>query len=334
VPVRYEFCKFCSRIYDAEAASSCPHCAPPQVLAVALPQGPATQSRPDQTLPRSRYGTLGRILAWSVPVILLAVALGVVVRPPSASNVVAIAPKPNDTFKECANCPEMVVVPAGRFTMGSERSWKGAGPQHTVTFARPFAVARFAVTFDDWDACVADGGCNDRPSDEGWGRGRRPVINVRWDDAKAYAAWLSRQAGAAYRLPSEAEYEYAALAGATTTYPWGDEIGEGNANCDGCGSQWDKKQTAPVGSFAPNAFGLYDVAGNVWQWIADCYHDNYKDAPNDGAAWTSGNCNYRVVRGGAWYSSRYDLKPSARSLSGSANWSSGLGFRLARTLTR
>ena len=163
--------------------------------------------------------------------------------------------KPKDMFKECANCPEMVVVPAGSFTMGSptsepERSAE-EGPQHMVTIARPFAVGRFEVTFDEWDACVADGGCNGyKPSDEGWGRGRRPVINVSWDDAKAYVAWLSKKTGKSYRLLSGAEYEYAMRAGTQTAYPWGNTVGTNNANCHACGSQWDAKQTAPVGSFA------------------------------------------------------------------------------------
>src|SRR5205823_12154354 len=139
------------------------------------------------------------------------------------------------------------------------------------------------------------GGCDGyKPSDYGWGRGRRPVINVSWDDAKAYAAWLANRTGKAYRLLSEAEWEYAARAGTTTVYFWGDAIGNNNANCDGCGSQWDKRQTAPVGSFKSNAFGLYDMAGNVWQWVQDCYHADYQGAPTAGSEWTSGDCSRRV----------------------------------------
>src|SRR5215469_18114124 len=168
--------------------------------------------------------------------------------------------KPKDTFKECANCPEMVVVPPGSFTMGSPTSEPGhsvdENPQHTVTIARQFGIGRFPVTFDEWDACAADGGCNSyKPSDEGWGRGRRPVINVSWDDAEAYVAWLSKKTGKSYRLPTGAEYEYATRAGTQTVYPWGDAIGTNNANCHACGSQWDARQTAPVGSFAANGFG-------------------------------------------------------------------------------
>ena len=204
------------------------------------------------------------------------------------------------------DCPQMLVVPAGSFTMGSPENEPGRssneGPQHKVTIAQQFGVGQFELTFDEWDACVADGGCNGyRPSDQGWGRGQRPVINVLWDDAKAYVAWLAKKTGKPYRLLTEAEYEYAARAGTTTAYPWGGAIGKNNANCDGCGSRWDNKQTAPVGSFAPNGFGLYDMVGNVWAWTEDCYHDSYIGAPTDGSAWTSGDCRRRIFRGGSWF---------------------------------
>jgi formylglycine-generating enzyme required for sulfatase activity len=143
---------------------------------------------------------------------------------------------------------------------------KNEGPQHKVTIAKPFAVSKFAVTFDEWDACVVLGGCP-QASDSGFGRGKRPVINVNWDDAQQYVAWLSRMTGRPYRLLTEAAWEYAARAGSTTAYFWGDEIGVGNANCKGCGNQTDNRETSPVGSFKPNAFGLYDTHGNVWQWV-------------------------------------------------------------------
>ena len=212
--------------------------------------------------------------------------------------------RPRDGFRECKDCPEMIVVPAGRFTMGSPESEgdESEHPQHTVTIATPFAVAKFELSFDEWDACAAHGDCAQHVSDSGWGRGRRPAINVSWNDAQTYVKWLSRITGKPYRLLSEAEYEYAARAGAETKYPWGDEIkldGKAMANCDGCGSQWDGKKTAPVGSFAPNGFGLYDMVGNVWEWTEDCWNDNYEGAPADGSARTSGDCIRRVVRGGS-----------------------------------
>ena len=241
---------------------------------------------------------------------------------PAASAPVAAAPsapmgpelslKPGDTFRDCASiCPEMVLLPQGGFTMGSPKSEPDRGcfgdfcsedPQHTVQIKYALAVGKFDVTFAEWDACVADGGCGGySPPDQGWGRGTRPVINVNWHHAQAYVAWLSKKTGKPYRLLSESEWEYAARAGTTTARYWGNDIGSGNANCDGCGSQWDDKQTAPVGSFKPNALGLYDMLGNVWQWIQDCYHDGYEGAPSDGSAWTMGDCDSRSIRGGSWY---------------------------------
>ena len=177
--------------------------------------------------------------------------------------------KPGDTFKECADCPEMIVAPAGTFLMGSPagEGFDDERPQHKVTIAQPFAIAKYEATFAEWDACAARGGCRTDVSDMGWGRGQRPVINVSWDDAQAYVKWFSGVTGRTYRLLSEAEYEYAARAGSQTKYAWGDEIelhGKPMANCSGCGSQWDNKQTAPVGSFPANVFELYDMVGNVF----------------------------------------------------------------------
>ena len=209
-----------------------------------------------------------------------------------------------DTLADGSQGPEMVVIPAGTFLMGSPENEKerfeDEVPQHEVTLEKPFALGKYPVTFEDYDR-FAKAPERGKPGDEGWGRGRRPVINVSWKDAAAYAEWLSEQTGKRYRLPSEAEWEYAARAGTTTAYWWGNEIGQNRANCDGCGSQWDNKQTAPVGSFKPNAFGLYDTAGNVWEWVQDCWNENYAGAPTDGSAWEEGDCSQRVLRGGAWF---------------------------------
>jgi formylglycine-generating enzyme required for sulfatase activity len=266
------------------------------------------------------------------------------VRPYVLSAAKEQALKPGESFKECAqDCPAMVVVPAGSFTMGGpanveQPQYYGANteqPQHTVTFAKPFAVSKYQLTFADWDACVAAGGCDDyKPSDTDWGRGPQPVINVSWEDAQQYLAWLSEVTGKTYRLLSESEYEYAARAGTTTAYPWGDDIGKNNADCNGCGSQWDAKQTAPVGSFAPNRFGLYDMVGNVFEWTEDCIHDNYIGAPADGSVWTSGgDCGNHVIRGGSWLSDPVNLRSDNRVwLTSPDRRDSGLGFRVARTL--
>jgi CRISPR-associated protein Cas7/Csd2 subtype I-C len=242
-----------------------------------------------------------------------------------------------EPFRECAaDCPEMIVVTAGEFMMGSPDTEKDRekdeGPQRKVTIAKPFAVARFNVTFAEWDACADHGGCEPRVGDQGWGRGRRPVINVSWDDARRYVEWLSRLTGRSYRLLTESEWEYAARAGTKTAYYWGDDIGKGNANCMGCSSEWER-QTSPVGSFKPNAFSLYDMAGNVWQWVQDCYHVGYAGAPDDGSAWTEGDCNRRVLRGGSWGYSPQGLRSAIRFRNTAANRDSVIGFRVGRTLT-
>jgi formylglycine-generating enzyme required for sulfatase activity len=239
-------------------------------------------------------------------------------------------------FKECSKCPEMVVVGPGEFVMGSPDDEKGRshheGPQHKVVLGYRFAVAKFELTFEEWDACAGHGDCDPYISTSGWGRGRQPAINVSWGDAKTYVAWLSRITGKTYRLLSDAEWEYAGRAGSETAYPWGNEIGEGNANCDGCGSQWDNKQTAPVGQFPANKFGLHDMHGNVWEWVEDCHHENYNQAPSDGSAWTTGDCNTRVVRGGSWLNEPEVLRSAHRDRDGTGDQYNSLGFRVARTL--
>jgi formylglycine-generating enzyme required for sulfatase activity len=246
--------------------------------------------------------------------------------------------KPGDVFRECAkDCPEMIVVPSGQFTMGSPATEQGRndgeGPQHEVTIAKPFAVSKFDVTFTDWDACVSLGGCI-RVSDNGWGHGTQPVINVSWDEAQQYVGWLSKMTRKPYRLLTEAEWEYAARAGTTNGYYWGVNVGWTNANCDACGSQWDNNQTSPVGSFKPNAFGLFDMAGNASQWVQDCFHPNYVGASADGSAWTSnGDCDGHVYRGGSWGSGPGDLRSAARSRNAANGREEYLGFRVGRTLT-
>lgn len=244
--------------------------------------------------------------------------------------------KPGDSFRECAqDCPEMVVVPAGSFRMGGEDD-VNVEPRHVVEFLRPFAVSKYEVTFADWDACVAAGGCNGyTPTDQGWGRGQQPVININWDEAHAYVVWLSLVTGKTYRLLTESEYEYATRAGTTTTYPWGDNIwlnGTVMANCRRCGSKWDALQTAPIGSFAPNLFGLHDMVGNVWAWVEDCVHLNYDGAPGDGSAWIGGDCSMRMSRGGSWISIPDQLSSDSRLSLASGTRSNSLGFRVGRTL--
>ena len=241
------------------------------------------------------------------------------------------------TAAVAAVAPEMVVIPAGSFRMGCV-SGQGCGdaelPVHEVTIPEAFAVSVYEVTFAQWDACVLGGGCGGyRPDDVGWGRGTRPVINVSSDDAQEYVVWLSRQTGEVYRLLSEAEWEYVARAGTLTAYSWGSAIGNNRANCVGCGSQWDDRQTAPVGSFQANAFGVHDMHGNVFEWVEDCLNFSYAGAPSDGSAWRSGDCSWRMLRGGSWDYFPRDLRSASRFLYTSGNRDYDLGFRVARTLT-
>lgn len=201
-------------------------------------------------------------------------------------------------------------------------------PRHRVTIGYRFAVARHAVTFDQWDACVADGGCNGyRPDDAGWGRGRRPVINVNFADAQAYVSWLSRKSRQTYRLLSEAEWEYAGRGGTTTWYPFGNRISPDNANY---GNNLDR--TSEVGSYTPNGFGLHDMTANVAQWVADCHHDSYVGAPADGSAWLTGDCKLRNVRGGGWILSGWSVRVAQRIGDPPGARNSHLGFRVARDL--
>ena len=247
----------------------------------------------------------------------------------------AKAAMPGSEFEECARvCPVMIVVPAGRFVMGSSEHEVGRtareGPPHEVTIAHPFAMSKFEVTFEQWDACVAAAVCP--PAREAWGRGAMPLVNVSWDEAKQYLAWLSQLSGKEYRLPTEAEWEFAARARSHTRYSWGEESGTNNASCDGCGAKWFL-QTAPAGSFKPNAFGLYDVHGNVWEWVEDSWHENYEGAPADGSAWLQdADPTFRVIRGGSWHNDTDLVRSAIRFKRHHKVQFDTLGFRVARTM--
>jgi formylglycine-generating enzyme required for sulfatase activity len=261
----------------------------------------------------------------------------------AAAAVTATLPAPKTQFKDCADCPTMVVVPAGSFAMGGALPQAEVGaapadpptrtvPQRQVTISRPFAVGKFEVTFGEWDACVAGGGCNGyRPDDEGWGRGNMPVMNVTWSEAQAYVQWLSQKTGKPYRLLSEAEWEYAARSGTSVRYWWGQTNTNGNANCQGCGSRWDNKQIAPTGSFSSNAFGLHEMLGNVWEWTQDCDNTNSSAAPSDGSPLVSGDCSMRVLRGGSWNNNPETLGMTSRVRESNADRRHTTGLRVART---
>ena len=238
-------------------------------------------------------------------------------------------------FRDCVDCPEMVAVPAGRFVVGIGE--RGNGPSDEGepggTAVRRFALSKYEVTFEEYERFVAaTGGRHQPPSDGGWGRGRRPVINVSWDDAAAYARWLAEMTGEEYRLPSEREWEYAARAGTTTRYSWGAGVGGGAANCSDCGDDWEQ-ETAPVGEFRSNAWGLHDMAGNVWEWVADCWRREGRVAgrgSGDGAG--RGECGARVARGGSWMNGAVRIGPAARTGVRAGDRHRAYGFRVARSL--
>jgi formylglycine-generating enzyme required for sulfatase activity len=240
-----------------------------------------------------------------------------------------------DRLKIGGEGPEMVMVAAGSFQMGDMQGRdKAAMPVHTVNIPKPFAIGRYEVTFEDYDK-FAQATKRELPNDGGGGRGRQPVINFTWQEAVEYGNWLTGQTGNRYRLPTEAEWEYAARGGTETNFWWGNEMKSGMANCAGCGSRWDEKVTAPVGSFHPNSFGLYDTAGNVWEWVEDCDHENYNGAPADGSAWKKdggGNCYLRVFRGGAWNYGVKGLRSSFRGRGDPGTRSATIGFRLVREI--
>ncbi|MEY8876880.1 MAG: formylglycine-generating enzyme family protein [Leptothrix sp. (in: b-proteobacteria)] len=246
-------------------------------------------------------------------------------------------------FRDCDDdrCPWLVPVPAGAFTMGSPPTEGDVsideGPQHRVQLRR-FAIGQFEVTFAQWDACVAAGGCPAQPLDEGWGRGAQPVIHMTWDLTQRYLKWLSRRTGQTYRLPSESEWEYAARAGTTTPFGLGERIDPTSANIAGGftynGSKpgIDRQRTTAVGSFAPNAWGLHDMHGNVWEWVQDCWHRDYEGAPANGSAWTR-RCDEdrHVLRGGSWYDTAAFARAAARR-GLEAGSITALGFRVVREI--
>lgn len=281
--------------------------------------------------------------------------------PPSASSAPSAAPRqapPDTTFRDCPHCPEMVRVPAGSFLMGSPESEAGRGadegPQREIT-VESFAIGVYEVTFEEWDACVDDGGCGGyRPPDWGWGRGRRPVTEVSWQDARAYVEWLTRETGQAYGLPSEARWEYAARAGTRTARYWGESAEEqcryanafdrdlartnekGLAMFEEHGmtypscSDGQGDGTAPVGSYEPNAFGLHDMIGNVTEWTDDCWTPDLSGRPEHAGTRFSGDCSRRMLRGGTWaYPSEF-LRSAYRFQFELDHRDNGLGFRVVR----
>ena len=266
---------------------------------------------------------------------------------PSPGNVEDSVPEAGSTFRDTLRSgtegPEMVVIPAGSFQMGcvsDQDCGDTEKPVHEVVIARPVAISKYEVTFEDYDRFTH----SDKVDDKGWGRGQRPVINISWEEATAYAAWLSEETGKRYRLPTEAEWEYAVRAGSTTKYHFGNDEAQlcqyGNHADAGTDYEWrntacsdgEGERTAEVGQYQPNAFGLYDMKGNVYEWVQDCWNNSYEGAPADGTGWSSGDCGLRVVRGGAWAYGPWILRSASRHALPRWGRDTYLGFRLIRDL--
>ena len=268
--------------------------------------------------------------------------------------------RPSESFRDCPQCPELLVVPAGTYLMGKDGGAKREGPAHRVTIGSAFAIGKYEATFDEWEVCIEEGGCkvmimgpaplgkrevsfaewkacltDDQcqalPDDHKWGRGRHPVMNINFSEAEDFVRWLSRKTGHVYRLPTEAEWEYAARGGTSTAYSWGDEVGSDNANCRTCAPTKSHK-TFPVGSYKPNPFGLYDVHGNVWEWVQDCWYPSHEGAPADGSARLADTCKYRTTRSGSWYYVSTNVRSTYRARFNPRAFSYGIGLRVLREL--
>lgn len=228
--------------------------------------------------------------------------------------------------------PVLVKIPAGSFMMGDIQGSDSEGdekPIHQVSIPTRFAIGKYEVTFDQYEMFTKSSG-KTSPADNGFGRGERPVINVSWQDAQAYVKWLSKQAGEIYRLPTEAEWEYAARGNTESNYSWGNSIGKNNANCYGCSGGYDNKKTAEVGHYQENGFGLFDMHGNVWEWVQDCWHDRYDNAPSDGSSWAEKGCDGRVLRGGSWKNYPLFIRSANRDWYEANRSSNQFGFRVVR----
>jgi formylglycine-generating enzyme required for sulfatase activity len=225
----------------------------------------------------------------------------------------------------------MVLLPAGSFTMGSNAGDISERPPHHVTVGAPFAIGKYPVTVEQWNACVTANACPKLSSENATGT-KAPARDLSWDDVQQYIKWLSKVTGKPYRLPTEAEWEYAARGGTSTPYWWGDQMRKGNANCKGCGDPWHETGPENVGTFAANPYGLYDMGGNVWQWVSDCWHSSYKDAPADGRIWDASGCNMRVIRGGSWLEGADYMLASTRFKYSESVRQSQNGFRVVKDL--
>jgi formylglycine-generating enzyme required for sulfatase activity len=231
--------------------------------------------------------------------------------------------------RDCAACPIVVTLPPGAFTMGNNTGDPSERPAHRVTIGQPYAIGKFPVTVEQWNACVDGGGCPKLSADSNAIK-TNPARDLSWDDAQQYLKWLGKLSGKTYRLPTEAEWEYADRGGTTTRYWWGDQIRKGMANCKDCGDPWRADGPSDANAFPANPFGLYDMNGGVWEWVADCWQNTYKGAPADGRAWDDAACGARVIRGGSWREGGDYMTTTTRFKYSASVRQSQNGFRIAR----
>ncbi len=290
---------------------------------------PAAKAAPDK--PRAPSGSTLSDSAGTAP------AAKVQEKPVQPAPAAAVSEKPAGTaavaeiIKDCPACPELVTISGGSFTMGTTAGDPTEKPAHRVSLGTPFAIGKYEVTVEQWNAC-ADAGACPRIASLASAAKNTPARDISWDDAQQYAKWLSMQSGKPYRLPSEAEWEYAARGGTATPYWWGGQMRTGNANCKDCGQPWQPDGPTRVGSFAANPYGLHDMNGSVWEWVSDCWHTSYNGAPADGRSWEAPNCRVRVIRGGSWREGASYMLSSTRFKYDASVRHSQNGFRVARDL--
>jgi formylglycine-generating enzyme required for sulfatase activity len=248
---------------------------------------------------------------------------------PSASEPVTVV-RHSGEFRDCQSCPLLISLPAGTFTMGNNASDPSERPAHQVVIETPFLIGKLEVTVQQWNACVTANGCP-RVAQAANTAPNAPMRDVSWDDAQQYVKWLGLISGLHYRLPTEAEWEFAARGGTETRFWWGQQMAPGKANCKECGQPWSSDRPANAGSFAANGYGLHDTSGSVWEWVADCWHNNFKDAPADGSVWDEPNCRVRVIRGGSWREGADYMVASTRFRYDASVRQSQNGFRVARS---
>jgi formylglycine-generating enzyme required for sulfatase activity len=257
----------------------------------------------------------------------------VAAKPVTAPVHTPVLTHPAGSVSDCDSCPDMVVLQPGSFNMGDEHGDRSERPAHRVAIEKPYAIGKYEVTLAQWNACVANGACKALAATSAAGlTDKSPARDLSWNDAQNYVHWLSTLTGQHYRLPTEAEWEYAARAGTRSRYWWGEHMKPGMANCKGCGGDWNEEVPLNVDALPPNPFGIYGMNGGVWEWVEDCWHRSYDGAPTDGSAWTSSYCRENVIRGGSWRNdstyahstSRFTYDTNVRFI---AN-----GFRVAKTL--